>query len=246
LSSVGRLKADSGFLREFWNAKPLLSGALDKAMAFSRRHLPHWIPERTALFVTWRLAGSLPREVEALATEDRPQKTMVCPTAFLEHDRRLDGCFGPVWLQDSRIATMVMDALVYGEAARYFYQLYAWVIMPNHVHVILEPHVAMPTIMRWVKGRTSRVANQILGRTGLSFWQDESFDHWVRTAEELYCLIDYVENNPVKAGLTDAPEQWRWSSAGRKTDDKTRSSVLLDPTSSRGSPARVRWLRKAL
>jgi REP element-mobilizing transposase RayT len=57
--------------------------------------------------------------------------------------------------------------------------------MPNHVHVILEPHLALPEIMRWLKGRTARKANQILGRTGSPFWQDESFDHWVRTAEEL-------------------------------------------------------------
>ncbi|MBZ5626589.1 MAG: transposase [Acidobacteriia bacterium] len=71
-----------------------------------------------------------------------------------------------------------MDALLYGETVRKFYRLSAWVIMPNHVHVILQPHVALPTIMRWLKGRTSRVANQILGRTGMSFWQDESFDHW--------------------------------------------------------------------
>jgi hypothetical protein len=72
----------------------------------------------------------------------------------------------------------------------------------------------MPTIMRWLKGRAGRVANQILRRTGTPFWQDESFGHWVRSAEELQDLIEYVENNPVKAGLVEAKEQWQWSSAG--------------------------------
>ena len=121
---------------------------------------------------------------------------------------------------------MVVNALHYGETVRRFYQLHAWVVMPNHVHGIFQPHTALPTIMRWLKGRTSRVANQILGRTGKAFWQDESFDHWIRSAEEHRDLIEYLENNPVQAGIVEAKEQWRWSSAGWVTDDKTRSSVL--------------------
>jgi REP element-mobilizing transposase RayT len=114
---------------------------------------------------------------------------------------------------------MLANALQYGETARQFYRLLAWVIMPNHVHVALEPRVPMPTIMRWLKGRTSRMANRILGRTGMPFWQDESFDHWVRSAEELQELIDYVEGNPVKAGLVEAKEQWPWSSAGFRASE---------------------------
>ena len=137
---------------------------------------------------------------------------------------------GPTWLKDSRIADVVVNALLYGETVRRFYELHAWVVMPNHVHAIFQPHSELPTIMRWLKGRTGRVANQILGRTGTPFWQDESFDHWVRSAEELRCLIEYVENNPLKAGLVEAKEQWRWSSAGWVTDDKNRSSVPPDLT----------------
>jgi REP element-mobilizing transposase RayT len=116
-------------------------------------------------------------------------------------------------LQDSRVARVVVDALLYGETVRRFYELHAWVVMPNHIHALFKPHAEMPSVMRWLKGRTSRVANRILGRTGRPFWQDESFDHWVRSTEELEDLIEYVENNPVKAGLVPAKEQWRWSSA---------------------------------
>lgn len=137
-------------------------------------------------------------------------------TSFLQHDERLDRSgFGPVWLQDPRVASMLAGALQYGETARQFYKLHAWVIMPNHVHVVLEPRVAMPGSMRWLKGRTGRMANRILGRTGMPFWQEESFDHWVRSPEELQELIDYVERNPVKAGLVEAKQQWAWSSARR-------------------------------
>jgi len=107
-----------------------------------------------------------------------------------------------------------VEALLYGENVRRFYELHGWVVMPNHVHVIFQPHTELSSIMRWLKGRTSRVANQILGRTGTPFWQNESFDHWIRSAEELEYLIEYVENNPLRAGLVEAKEQWRWSSAG--------------------------------
>ncbi|MEK7404236.1 MAG: transposase [Acidobacteriota bacterium] len=117
------------------------------------------------------------------------------------------------------------NAVRYGETVRQFCTLHAWVIMPNHMHLILEPRMALPDIMRWLKGRTSRVANRILGRTGKPFWQDESFDHWVRSEGELQELIGYVERNPVKAKLVEAEEQWPWSSARPRADDKKRSSA---------------------
>lgn len=132
---------------------------------------------------------------------------------------------GPAWLQDPRIAGVVSQALKHGETARRLYALHAWVIMPNHVHAIMEPRIALPDIMRWLKGRTSRVANRILGRTGKPFWQDESFDHWIRAGEELRKLIAYVEGNPVKAGLVEVPEDWPWTSARMAADDKQRSSA---------------------
>ena len=109
---------------------------------------------------------------------------------------------------------MVANALLYGDVARRFYEIHAWVIMLNHVHAIFQPRAALPTIMRWLKGRTGLRANKLLGRIGTPFWQDESFDHWVRNTQEQQELIEYVENNPVKAGLVATKEQWLWSSAG--------------------------------
>jgi len=72
---------------------------------------------------------------------------------------------------------MLVNALRYGETVRQFYRLHAWSIMPNHVHVILQPRIELSSMMRWLKGRTGRNADRILGRTGAPFWQDESFDH---------------------------------------------------------------------
>jgi len=109
----------------------------------------------------------------------------------------------PCWLLDAQIAAVVANALQHGQAVRHFYHLHAWVIMPDHVHVLWEPRIDLAGIMRWLKGRTSRVANRILGRTGLPFWQDESFDHSVPSTDEFRDLADYVERNPVKAGLAE-------------------------------------------
>ena len=179
---------------------------------FYRRKLPHWHPdlsEPTFLFVTWRLAGSLPRN-RFLATP-----TLPAGKAFVFADREMDkAVFGPVWLRDPKIARVVADALLHGASGRQFYELRAWVIMPNHLHVVLRPATSVPRILRWLKGSTARKANLILGRTGEAFWQDESFDHRVRDEVELERIVRYVESNPVNAGLVAEPRDWASSSAG--------------------------------
>ncbi|HLK19899.1 MAG TPA: transposase [Bryobacteraceae bacterium] len=182
---------------------------------FTRRRLPHWHPDVSAeawLFVTWRLAGSLPKS--------RFTKNLAggsaCPTpgqAFVTMDRAIDkAVFGPVWLRDPRVAKVVADAILHGETGRRFYQLRAWVIMPNHVHVLLQPKAPLPIITRWLKGSTARQANLILDRTGEPFWQDESFDHLIRNDFEFDRIVRYVEHNPVSAGLVRKPTDWPWSS----------------------------------
>jgi putative transposase len=87
--------------------------------------------------------------------------------------------------------------------------------MPNHIHVVLLPKVALPAITRWLKGSTARRANQVLARIGQRFWQDESYDHWIRTQSELERIVRYVERNPVSAGLVSCEAEWPWSSAAQ-------------------------------
>jgi type I restriction enzyme R subunit/putative DNA methylase len=118
-----------------------------------------------------------------------------------------------VWLKVGQIAQLVVDALVGGERERGFYELSAWVVMPNHVHLLILPRVAVAEITRWLKGSTARRANLLLQRTGQPFWQDESYDHWVRNAREFDRIVAYIEENPVAAGLVDSMELWPWSSA---------------------------------
>ena len=189
-------------------------------MAFYRRNLPHWHPEGRTIFLTWRLYGSLPAAVVRAACttrngcateeEDSPGKT------FKVLDAALDSAtFGPRWLADPEIAAYTEYPILRGaELGRY--ELHAYVVMPNHVHVLLEPRLAIAKITGVMKGVAARDANATLDRIGKPFWQDESFDHWVRNSAEFERIRFYIESNPVSAKLVVKPEDWEWSSASRK------------------------------
>jgi len=88
--------------------------------------------------------------------------------------------------------------------------------MPNHVHVLMEPRAPLAKITAVMKGVAARDGNATLGRTGKPFWQDESFDHWVRNSAEFERIRHYIEHNPVSAGLARRPEDWIWSSASKQ------------------------------
>ncbi len=103
--------------------------------------------------------------------------------------------------------------------------------MPNHVHLVLlpiesdEPHdesrseigdrddgiSPLSKFMHSLESYTAHEANKCLGRQG-AFWQRESYDHWIRDDDELERIVQYVQNNPVKAGRVSRPEDWYWSS----------------------------------
>ena len=177
-------------------------------MADYRRRLPHIHPDGAHPFVTWRLHGSLP-----VAPPDIIYATP--GHAFAAQDRALAQGHGWLWLSDTQVARQVVEAIRSGESRERLYELQAWVVMPNHVHMLVLPHVALAKITRWIKGRTAREANLLLGRMGEPFWQDESYDHWVRNEREFHRIVAYIEENPVSAGLAARPEDWPWSSAAR-------------------------------
>ena len=120
------------------------------------------------MFVTWRLAGTLPASPRC-ASEGR---------AFAESDLLLDRTTkGPQWLRRPEIAQCVVTNLLGGAGCQY--EMHSFVVMPNHVHLLLTPWIELAAITRTMKGKSSRQANALLARTGLPFWQDESFDHWI-------------------------------------------------------------------
>jgi len=181
-------------------------------MVYYERNLPHWLPESWHLFVTWRLYGSLPLiVVQRLRTDTEDKKGK----RFLRFDRELDrAAYGPQWLREEKIASIVQCEIL-GTAERGWYLAHSWVIMPNHVHLLLEPKVELKRITQAIKGRSARACNLVLGRKGVPFWQQESFDHVVRTAASFAKISAYIERNPVSAGLAKIPGDWPWSSAHR-------------------------------
>ncbi|MBO9368155.1 MAG: transposase [Chloroflexi bacterium] len=203
---------------------------------FYRRHLPHFQPPGAILFVTFRLYNSLPSDViERLIQESEAlERSFVSmePSQHLPHileakkkmfakwDAVLDQLRpGPRWLENDEIAQIVADALHYLDGKKY--ELIAYCIMPNHVHVVFKPliktqdeqgeyYYPVYEIMRSLKGFTAWKINRILNQKG-AFWQEESYDHVVRDESELQRIVEYVLMNPVKAGLVESPEMWKWS-----------------------------------
>ena len=104
---------------------------------------------------------------------------------------------------------MVVDAIRYNAEVLGHYVPYAFVVMPNHVHLLLTPCVALPQVTKSLKGITAKRANVVLGLTGQPFWQEESYDHLVRQEVEFQRIRRYIEQNPVRAGLATGASQYR-------------------------------------
>jgi REP element-mobilizing transposase RayT len=134
-------------------------------------------------------------------------------------DRLLDEArSGPFYLRHPAIADMVVEAIHYNATHLEHYVLHAFVVMPNHVHLLATPALALPKLTKSLKGITSKRANTILAMTGSCFWQEESYDHLVRNVREFEKIPElyqsYIEENPVRAGLVREANEYRWSSAG--------------------------------
>lgn len=176
------------------------------------RRLPHLEPTGAEFFVTWRLHGSLPKAAHGAAPLAEP---VSAGGAFVAFDRQLDrAASGPLWLKEPVVANLVSGVPLAGASEWRLYELLAWVVMANHVHVLIRPLVPLGKALMNIKSASARAANSILARTGQPFWQDESYDHFVRNDCERAAIIRYIHFNPVTAGLVAEPEDWPWSSAG--------------------------------
>ena len=192
--------------------------------------------------MTFCLAGSLPRvrllelteehqdagathegERDRSLANDEPSRGYVRDLEWL--DRVLhEANENKRWLSDPRVAEIVSQAVMTRDAKEY--ELVAYTIMPNHVHVVfgigdhgLFEHDGQidnlsykppSKILGSLKRYTARESNRILGRKG-AFWQDESYDHVVRDGKELEAIVRYVLNNSVKAGFVMEWHDWKWS-----------------------------------
>lgn len=138
-------------------------------------------------------------------------------------DRLLDETrAGPVYLRQPALADMVVEAIRYNATVLAHYRLWSYVVMPNHVHLLATPAVPVPRMTRSLKGITAKRANLILGLTGRPFWQEECYDHVVRSECEFEKIRSYIEENPVRAGLAAKASEYRWSNAGGATGGGAR------------------------
>ena len=177
-------------------------------MTHHERRLPHWDLVGQPLFVTFRLHGTLP------AGRVFPPALLTTGKRFVTMDRILDkGDIGPRYLSMPEIAGLMVACIHDGEQRFHRYELHSFVVMPNHVHLLVTPSVAATKWLGPLKGFTAHEANRILERSGEPFWEDESYDHVVTSDAGLDRVRCYIENNPVKAGLVARAEDFPWSSA---------------------------------
>ncbi len=199
----------------------------DEPILRERGYLPHWERAGAIYFVTFRLADSLPRHVvEQLANERERMERQVTngrrPLSEQEREgirkalaarveKYLDAGIGSCVLRRSELADLVASSLRHFDGARY--RLMCWCVMPNHVHVIMQPlngHSLASILHSW-KSFTANAANHLLNRSG-EFWQREYYDRSIRSERHLEQAIQYVVNNPIKADL----QNWPWVEVSHK------------------------------
>ena len=184
-----------------------------------RGELPHLYKEGGSYFVTFRLWDAVTPAQQRERWRGL-QELVVQPSRLHQREfarelaetteppLRLGSCI----LRRADAATIVQSSLRHFDGERY--QLAAWCVMPNHVHVAytaLAGHTPEDIHHSW-KSYTSHQINKLLGRSG-RLWERESFDHLIRSIEHYEAFLEYVENNPVQARLCESPPQWPYSSA---------------------------------
>ncbi len=184
-------------------------------------NLPHWQVEVGTYFLTWRLADSIPRDVASKLESERNQllaqargngvkvtsrnRSKILAPVNKRIEAILDNGHGSCVLREQEVSSIVINALRFFEGKRY--RLFAWCVMPNHVHVVakLMGGVELSRVMHSWKSFSAKEINRIIGRSG-KLWQSEYFDRSIRNEEHFGRAINYVERNPVKAGL----DGWEW------------------------------------
>jgi REP element-mobilizing transposase RayT len=191
---------------------------------YSRGYLPHIDCGRTQ-FLTWRLHDAVPHQVleqwkQELAHLDDRQKWMELGQQV---EKYCDAGRGDCLLRDPTVARLVQETLFFDHGRRY--DLHAWVVMPNHVHVLLTLNegIALREIVKMLKGVSARKINR-LRRTDGQVWQEDYFDRFIRDEHHFEGVGHYIHWNPVKAGLCTDPRHWGWSSAN--PDARARLEVV--------------------
>jgi REP element-mobilizing transposase RayT len=179
-----------------------------------RGFLPHFDAPHVTQVITFSLMDAFPVSRRAewepflRAPEDSARRKKL--------EAWLDRGLGECWLRQQQVAEVVEQVLLDGNGIDF--QLQAWVIMPNHVHLVVDVRdVPMVRLVGNWKGKSARVSNLALGRRGC-FWQEDYFDTMIRDRDHLATAIRYTEQNPAKATFVKDPREWCWSSDHRRDE----------------------------
>ncbi|MCK9212316.1 MAG: transposase, partial [Ignavibacteriaceae bacterium] len=172
-------------------------------------------------FITYRLFGSMPNAILSELNKiyisemkiDLNKLVLVKLENILNKYEELlnTNSYLPRYLSDERIAKICQSTIHYYDENQY--KIICYCIMPNHIHLIFKlipNNKGIAKIMQSIKRTSASESNKVLDREGI-FWQAESFDRLIRDDKELYFTINYVLENPVKAGLIDAWEKWKYT-----------------------------------
>ena len=171
----------------------------------TRGYLPHYEGGTLIQHVIFRVADALPPEAETAVFDDERAR-------FIAVERWLDAGHGSCPLAQGPAADAVLDTLKFFHGDRY--ALHAFVVMPSHVHVLIQPlndHTLSRILFSW-KSFTAKRINALLGLSG-RVWHREWYDRFIRDAQHYDNTWRYIERNPVAAGLAATAEDWPWSSA---------------------------------
>ncbi len=192
----------------------------------NRGYLPHFDDARTQQFITFRLGDAVPRQVldvyqEKLTSARQAGNHLDCAKIQNVLDRYMDQGYGACYFKQPELASVVEKALQFFHGERY--ELIAWTIMPNHVHVLITEYegFSLSSVVQSWKSYTSKQVNKLLGRRG-TLWQREYYDRYIRDLNHFFKVLYYIDFNPVKAGLVAKPEDWQFGSARLNATDENR------------------------
>lgn len=206
---------------------------------YYNNRLPHIAPIGAEFFITFRLFDSLPlsvlqtlkdelnSSVQILkAKKPRNYKYLINKLKYdfsYKYDKFLDhNSHGKCYLKNEQVAQVVAEKL--HQFDKEYYELEAYTIMPNHVHLLIDTakqlenegidcessYIQLDKIMQLIKGGSAFEANKILSRKG-TFWMKDSYDHYIRNEKEWDNVLEYIVNNPVDAGLVNNWNDWKFT-----------------------------------
>jgi REP element-mobilizing transposase RayT len=190
------------------------SPTTEPPLIHNRGYLPH-IEGADYQMITYRLNDAIPvhayERFKGTSEKNKREK----------FEEAMDAGFGNCWLKRPEVATLILENWRRFDAINY--ELVAFVIMPNHVHVLIRvfENARLSSIVHSWKSYTSKKIVALLTEAGespcLPFWQTEYWDRYIRNQSHFNAAVAYIENNPVKAGLVASANQWAWSSAAKTT-----------------------------